>query len=180
MNGIVEILKFFLPALAIGAAAYLIVLKWLEHDGKRQTPENEKTAREMIVPARMQAYERIILFLERITPEHLLRRVIRTGMSSRLLQSELVATVRNEYEHNLSQQVYMSAAAWQLTKTAAEETIRLINVCGSKTGASATASDLAQMILEITSRAGKFPTEVAIDGVKKEFASQFFSTAANP
>ncbi len=175
MNGMVEILKFLLPALALGGAAYLIVIKYLEYDAGKRRPEDDKAAREMIIPARMQAYERIILFLERITPEHLVRRVMRTGMSSRLLQSEMVAAVRNEYEHNLSQQVFMSSVAWKMTKTATEETIRLINVCGSKTNASATAGDLAQMIVDITSRAGKFPTEVAIESIKKEFAEQFFT-----
>jgi hypothetical protein len=94
-------------------------------------------------------------------------------MSARLLQNDLTAAVRSEYEHNLSQQVYMSTSAWKMAKTATEETIRLINVCGSNLSATATGTDLAQRIFDIISQAGKFPTEVAIDGIKMEFAQYY-------
>lgn len=174
MNGMVEILKLLLPALLLCGTAYGIAYKYLQYEAAKQLVEMQKTNREMIVPARMQAYERMVLFLERITPEHLLRRVMRPGMSARLLHSELLTTVRTEYEHNFSQQVYMSPTAWQMAKTATEETIRLIHVCGSKTDPTAAAGDLARIMLDITTRAGKFPTEVAIDKIKKEFAEQFF------
>jgi hypothetical protein len=173
MENLLEAFKIFLPCLVIGAAAYLIVKSFLEHDSKKARAEIESTKAELIIPARMQAYERIVLFLERITPDNLIRRTLNVTTSARIFQGDMIASIRSEYEHNLSQQVYMSHTAWTMVKTATEETIRLINVAGSKLPASALASDLAQNILSITTKIGKFPTQVAIDNIKKEF-SQFF------
>jgi hypothetical protein len=126
----------------------------------------------------MQAYERIIIFLERSTPESLIRRVLKSNMSARLFQSDLISVVRSEYEHNISQQVYVSAKSWNMVKTATEETLRLINVAASKLSATATATDLAENMLQISTQIGKLPTHVAIENIKKEF-SQYFMGYTN-
>ena len=173
MDGLVEVLKFFLPSLVLGGTVYFTVRSLFDYNQSKSALEIQKSAQELITPARMQAYERIILFLERSTPENLIRRVIKTSTSARLFQGDLVAAVRSEYEHNISQQVYMSALAWSMVKTATEETIRLVNVTGSKLPATATATDLAHKMLEITSQIGKFPTQVAIDNIKQEFAEYY-------
>jgi hypothetical protein len=61
MEGVLEILKFLLPALALGGTAYLITLRFLEYAQSKQQPDVQKTVQELIIPARMQAYERIVL-----------------------------------------------------------------------------------------------------------------------
>jgi hypothetical protein len=173
MENLIEAFKIFLPCLVIGAVAYFIVKSFLEHANSKAKIEIEVTKAEIIVPARMQAYERIVLFLERITPDNLIRRTLNVTTSARIFQAELISNIRNEYEHNLSQQVYISAAAWTMVKTATEETIRLVNISGSKLPATALATDLAQNILNITSQIGKFPTHIAIENIKKEFSKYF-------
>ena len=80
----------------------------------------------------------------------------------------------------MSQQVYVSANAWSLVTTATEETIRLINICASKLSATATATDLAENMLQITSQLNKFPTQVAIESIKKEFSQYFLIAASAP
>jgi hypothetical protein len=173
MEYVVEILRILVPCLMIGGVAYFIVKSFLDHENNKARLQLQNTKSELVVPARMQAYERVILYLERITPDSLLRRTLNVSTSARKLQSDLVATIRSEYEHNMSQQVYMSAAAWALVKTATEETIRLINMSSSKLQATAMATDLAQNILTLTSQIGKFPTQIAIDNIKKEFGQNF-------
>ncbi|HXB11040.1 MAG TPA: hypothetical protein VNZ45_03560, partial [Bacteroidia bacterium] len=103
-------------------------------------------------------------------------RVLKTNTSARLFQSDLIAIIRSEYEHNISQQVYLTANSWSMVKTATEETIRLVNITGSQMPPSATASDLAEQILNITSKVSKFPTQVALDQVKKEFTQYFLKS----
>ena len=176
MENFVLLLEILLPAVVVGVVAYLIIKSYLDYEKSRQALEIEKAKQDILFPARMQAYERIVLFLERSSPESLIRRVIKGNMSARLFQGELVGTVRNEFEHNLSQQVYISANAWAMVKTATEETIRLINISASKLPHTASATELAENMLQITSQISKFPTQVALDSIKKEFAQYFLKS----
>jgi len=178
MESILLLLEILLPAAIVGATAFFIVHKYLDYEASRQKLEIEKSRQEIIFPARMQAYERVILFLERSTPESLIRRVLKSSMSARLFQSDLMATVRSEYDHNISQQVYVSAKSWHMVKTATEETIRLINVAASKLPSTATATELAENILQISTQIGKLPTHVAIEHIKKEFSQYFLGYTA--
>lgn len=176
METFVLLLEILLPATIVGVIAYLIITSYLNYEKSRQALEIEKAKQDIIFPLRMQAYERMTLYLERITPESLIRRVLKGGMSARLFQTDLVAIVRSEYEHNMSQQIYITANTWAMIKTATEETLRLINISGSKLSVTATATELAENILQITAQVGKFPTQVALDQLKKEFAQYFLKS----
>lgn len=173
MEGWITICEIVLPALMVGGIAIFIVHKYIEYEEVRVTSEIEKSRLEIIFPLRMQAYERIVLFLERSLPENLIRRGLKGGMSARKMQQELIAMVRGEYEHNITQQVYVSRISWDMVKTSMEETVRLINVAGAKLHAEASATDLGEKILFITSQINKFPTHIALEHVKKEFAHYF-------
>jgi hypothetical protein len=174
MNSIVEILKITIPALAVFAAAYFLVKRFLDNDQKRREHELKKSSLGAITPLKIQAFERIVIFLERINPNSLVVRVNKNGMSARQLHLELVSAVKTEYEHNLSQQIYLSAGAWELVKTSKEEIIQLVNISSSKVPSDANSSELAMMILNITANLGKkLPNDVAIDYIKKEIAQIF-------
>lgn len=174
MNALVEILKIILPAGAVFVAAYFLVQRFLDNDQKRREFELKKSTQAAITPLKIQAYERVVIFLERIHPNSLVIRVNKHGITAQQLQKELVTTIKTEYEHNLSQQIYMSYNAWELVKTAKEEIIKLINISASKVAADANGSDLAIMILNITANVDKkLPNEVALEFVKKEVAQTF-------
>lgn len=174
MNALVEILKIILPAGAVFVAVYFLVQRFLDNDQKRREFELKKSTQAAITPLKIQAYERIVIFLERIHPNSLVIRVNKHGLTAQQLQKELVTTIKTEYEHNLSQQIYMSYNAWELVKTAKEEIIKLINISASKVAADSNGSDLAIMILNITANVDKkLPNEVALEFVKKEVAQTF-------
>ena len=164
-----------IPLIVAGLAIY-IFSKYLQYEETRQRLAIDKARLEIVVPARMQAYERIVLFMERTQPENLVRRTLKANSSARSFQSELLATVRGEYEHNISQQIYISLNAWAMVKTATEETIRLVNVAATKVSTNDSATDLGEKIIEISSQIGKFPTSIAIENIKKEFAQYFLQT----
>jgi hypothetical protein len=172
--------EIILAVLAGGAIAYFILTKHLQHEQAKDKLALDKAKLDIIMPARMQAYERVILFLERTQPENLVRRVLKNNISARAFQAELAATIRGEYEHNISQQIYISLTSWAMVKTATEETVRLVNVAGSKVPLNASATELGEKIIEITSQIGKFPTHMAIEHIKKEFAQYFMPTAQVP
>jgi len=174
MDGLIEILKIILPAGAVFAAAYLLVQKFLGNEQKRREHELRKSSQATITPLKIQAYERLVIFLERIHPNSVVVRVNKHGMSAQQLHQELVKTIKTEYEHNLSQQIYISHNAWELIKTAKEEVIKLINISSTKVPHDAGSNELAMMILNITSNLDKkMPSEIAIDYIKKE-ANQIF------
>lgn len=174
MNGLIELLKIIIPAGAVFAAAYFLVKRFLDNDEKRRELELKKAAQGTITPLKIQAFERVVIYLERINPNNLVVRVNKNGITARQLHQELVAAVKTEYEHNLSQQIYMSHNAWELVKNAKEEIVQLINISSSKVASDANGSELAMMILNITANLGKkLPNEVALEYIKKEIAQTF-------
>ena len=110
-------------------------------------------------------------------PEHvacrqLVLRLHQPDMKARELHGEIIRALRSEYEHNLSQQMYLSIGSWQMIRTAKEETAKLVNLTVDAIP-SATGLQLGQAIIDNASRLKKLPTEVAIEYLKKEFAENF-------
>lgn len=170
---LLDIFKILLPCLVVFAAAYFTVRNFLDTETKRRLAEIRLANQSVVTPVRLQAYERIAIFLERINPNILVTRVHKSGMSARLLQSELTKVIRTEFEHNLSQQIYMSNHSWEMVKTAKEEITKLVNVAASKLPDTATGVELSQMILQVAQQIDKMPTQVALEYIKKEVGQVF-------
>jgi hypothetical protein len=126
------------------------------------------------LPVRMQAYERLVLLLERIEPAGLLVRTNLPGMNASQLQSALVQSVRSEFEHNLSQQLYVSSKAWEMVRNAREEAIKRINTAAMKLPGDATSADLASLILINDIDAEQSVVKGALDVLKAEARLNFF------
>jgi hypothetical protein len=173
MDIFLELLKILIPAAGVFAATYFVVRTFLTNEQKRRDYELRKSQLNITTPIRLQAYERIILFLERIEPNNLVLRTNKAGMTIPLLHSELIKTIKTEYEHNISQQIYVSANAWHLVKTAKEETIKLVNISITKVPESAKGQELSQVILHIASSVEKTPTQIAVEFLKAEVAQHF-------
>jgi Na+-transporting NADH:ubiquinone oxidoreductase subunit NqrC len=174
MDALVEILKIILPAGAVFAAAYFIVNKFIDNDQRRRDYELKKTSQATVLPLKIQAYERLVIYLERIHPNVLVVRVNKHGMNSHQLHQELIKAVKSEYEHNLSQQIYVSYSAWELVKTAKEEIVKLVNISSTKVPHDNSSNDLAMMILNITANVDKkMPNEIALEFIKKEVSHTF-------
>lgn len=174
MEAIVEILKIILPAVAVFLAAFFLVNRFLESDRQKREHELKKEAQKSITPLKIQAYERIIIYLERIHPNTMIVRVNKHGMTSHQLHQELIKAIKTEYEHNLAQQIYMSYGAWEMVKNAKEEIIKLINISSTKIAPDHNSNELAMMILNVSANLDKkMPSEMAIEYIKKEIAQIF-------
>ncbi|MFO7922700.1 MAG: hypothetical protein R6U58_03335 [Bacteroidales bacterium] len=170
---VAEILKYTLPALIVFLTAYLLIRKFLENDRKLKKMDLMYRNDQYILPIRMQAYERLVLFLERISPESLLMRVNRKGITSKQLHSDLLATIRAEFEHNLSQQIYVSRESWEIIKNARSNLINIINTAAKSIEPDSPSLKLSQTILEAIIDNERSPTSVAIDYIKKEIKELF-------
>ncbi len=123
---------------------------------------------ESIVQLELQAAERFALFLERISPDKLVMRLHQNGMSAKILQAEMLRSIREEFDHNLSQQIYISEGAWELIKNAKEEMVKFISAIGDTMGPKSTGLDLSRKIFESASRVDKLPSEIALQYLRKE------------
>lgn len=180
INLITQILILLLPSLVVLGIVYFMMQGFLEamekmfQEEHRRRKEETKIAHQgTLSPLKLQAYERMILFLERISPSNLVMRTHHSGITAQELHAELIKSIRAEYEHNLSQQIYLSIGAWEMIKTAKEETAKIINITAEKTPSSASGLDFGQGVINISSQLKKLPTEVAIEYLKKEFAESF-------
>ncbi|HNZ42625.1 MAG TPA: hypothetical protein PLI16_03120 [Bacteroidales bacterium] len=168
MEDFLDILKYTIPSGVVFATAFFILRAFLQNGTQKKLLELKLSNQNVITPVRLQAYERVILLLERISPSSLVLRVARPGMSAVELQAALLQTVRDEFEHNLSQQIYMSGTAWDMTRNAKEEMIKIINLASTRLNDEATAADLGSVILELAMSQDKLPVNMAIDYIKKE------------
>ena len=173
MQEFLEILRILIPAGAVFAATYFIVKKFLDNEQKKREIEIRKSSVSLLTPIKLQAYERIVIFLERLHPNSLVVRVNRTDINAHQLHIELIKAIKSEYEHNISQQIYMSTGAWEMVKNAKEETMKLINMSASKVPGANKGQDLAQVILQITSGIEKMPSQIALAYIKKEITQVF-------
>lgn len=173
MDSLVDILKLVLPAGLVLVTAYFAITKFLENDQKRRDLELRKSGQKVVTPVRLQAYERVVMFLERIAPEALLGRVEKNGITAKELQLTLIGTINNEFNHNLSQQLYMSNEAWLKVKAGKEEMTKLVNIAASKMDNNASAAELGKMILTLTIQVGKLPLHEAVDYLKAELRQSF-------
>jgi flagellar biosynthesis protein FlhB len=168
-----EILKYVLPLIIVFVFIYFILNNYLDENLKIKQLDIKLKNQESFAPIRLQAYERLVVYLERITPSNLVMRVHKNGMSSRMLQVEFLKSIRQEYEHNIAQQIYISNAGWELIKSAKEEMIKLINASAAKVGDNADGIELCKVLLEITMSVDRLPTQIALDYIKKEIRHSF-------
>jgi hypothetical protein len=165
-----DILKITIPALIVFLTAYLLLRNMIRNDQDKRRQEIILQNSRTVVPIRLQAYERIVLFLERTSLESLLVRTNSPGMSAAELHSALLSTIRSEFEHNLSQQIYMSQQAWEVVKNAKSNTIKIINSEFENTLNTATSLDFSKILLEKVMELEKEPTKTAIEYIKNEIA----------
>lgn len=168
MENVIEILKITIPALLVLIMAWIILRSMIRNDQEKRKQEIVLQNSRTLTPIKLQAYERIVLFLERISLESMLVRTSSPGMSASQLHSVLLATIRGEFEHNLSQQIYMSPQAWEVVKSARSNMIKLINSEFEKMPENASGLEFSKKLLESVMELDKEPTRAAIEYVKGE------------
>jgi len=173
METILEILKYILPSLVVFLTVYFLLKSYFEFKNKSELQDVRKKDHEVTLPLRLQAYERLVLLMERISPNQLIFRVKRADMTPAQFQSVLIQTIREEFEHNIAQQIYVSQESWNLVKTAREELIRSINTAFVSLDEKATSNDLAQKIIEEWAQQGQNTVQAAILYLKKEVQNLF-------
>lgn len=173
MQEFVDLLKILLPAGVVLFGMYLTVKAFLNKEFEKKLIEIKIKNTETVLPIRLQAYERMALFLERISPANLVVRVNDASFSSAAFHQQLLHEIREEFSHNLSQQVYMSDQAWDNVKKAIDDIISTINMAADKTNPQSRSIELAKNIFELLSTRSEDPVNNALKFLKNEIRQAF-------
>jgi hypothetical protein len=168
MDALTDILKITIPALIVFFTSWVLLRNMIRNDQDKRKQELILQNSRTVTPIKLQAYERIVLFLERISLESLLVRVSLTDMTAAQLHSTLLSTIRSEFEHNLSQQIYMSRHAWEVVRNARSNMIKIINSEAEKMKPDSTGLELSRQLLGRIMELETEPTRAAIDFIKGE------------
>lgn len=170
---IVEVFKYVLPA-----GIVLLVVKYmndsrLEQDRLDKNADVRKEILRTHLPLKLAAYERAVLYLERINPTNLLARVGISEKSAQQLHLDLIREVRHEYEHNLAQQIYISSGGWAALVKAKEEVLAMINQSGREQEETAEGILLGKSIIEKFNSGTNSPTLGAINALRGDIELLF-------
>ena len=174
MEVLLEILKYTVPALIVFFTVLVMIRAWSRNEDLRRKKDFNMHLSDEILPVRLQAYERSILLLERISPESMIMRVSRNDYTARQLQQELLSNITSEFEHNIAQQTYLSTEAWDKMKATKNQIINLVNETAKEVKPDASGPTLGKLILERLTELNNPPSQVAIDYLKQEVKTLFF------
>ncbi len=168
-----DVLFYLAPSVLVFITAYMLIKSFIDKEHKLKLIETRMMMQKEMIPLRLQAYERLALFLERISPNVMLINYHEPGLTVLEFQQRLLEMMRTEFEHNFSQQIYVSETAWNITRNAKEEVARLINAAASSLDGEAPSFLLSKKVFDTMLENEDFPTHKALTIVKAEVAQMF-------
>ncbi len=176
-----EAIRTLAPTLLVIALFFLLVLggflwmvySYLDFEKKSRLVDIRVKTHDITLPLQLNAYERVILYLERLNPASLLIRNYEPGMRSRDLHEKSIQEIRGEFEHNITQQIYISEQSWDIIKKVKDETVMLINTQLIQSGDDISGLEYSKLVFERMSQMEINPYDYAVNSIKKEVQSLF-------
>ena len=172
MELLFEILKLTLPALIVGLTVYFLFKNFFDFQYRIKAIENKQNDRKITVPLRLQSYERLSLFCERISIPNLIMRLRSQDGNAQSLRYALMIAIQQEFEHNVSQQVYVSDQLWQIIRLTKENMLGIVNEVASKTDNNANSEVLIDELFKYLSE-NQSPTDTALAAIRQEAGDLF-------
>ncbi len=172
-DALFQIALILLPAGAVLYTTVYLLRRENDKEVRNMQIELKKQRQEFFLPNRVEAYQRAVLLMERIHPNSLVMRLHNPGLPAKAMQAELLKAIRDEYDHNVAQQLFISPQSWEMVKNSKEETIKIINIAGNQMQATSMGTDLAGKIFELVAEIGELPTEITVKVLKEELQRLF-------
>ena len=163
---IIELISYTLPTLIMGFVVYNFFVLYTKNETAKQNYLLQKETKPDSLSLRLQAYERMTLFLERINPSQLLIRISPISDNKTDYQNFVIAQIEQEFEHNLAQQIYLSEECWSTLLTAKNTTIQMI-LLTAKNEEISNANELRESILKNLLEK-QSPSTIAVAFLKNE------------
>jgi hypothetical protein len=167
-----ELLKILLPSVVVFLTAYYLIRLYTVNDLKKKELEARAITQKDILFLRLQAYERLILLMERITPASLIQRVDSSGLTAGEYHFHLITTIKAEFEHNLAQQLYVSVQVWNAALEAKEQILLIINLARQELKDDENVTIFSKLLLDTYLTTGQ-PAHKAIAALKEEAKNLF-------
>ena len=165
---IIEILAYTIPSLITGGVAYFLFQSHFKDQQKTRLWLIQRDNQKIALPLRLQAYERMTLFMERIHPSQLMVRINPISTNKNDYENYIIAHIEQEFEHNIAQQIYISDKCWTVILTAKNATVQMIRNAAKNekvTNADELRTFVITELLEKTS-----PITTALSFIKNEVA----------
>lgn len=174
METFLEILKFTIPGLIVFATAYFLLKLYLDDRQRVDAMALRNEAHKITLPLRLQAYERLTLLCDRMEIANVLMRVRMGGMTVANLKAALLLTIRQEFDHNTSQQLYVSETLWKIISVAKDKTLNFVLQAAEDLDPDAGDDVLVGMLLRMLNNQGQpTPLQKAVIALRTE-AGQLF------
>ncbi len=168
METALEILKYILPALIVFATVYYLMKRYLDMQYSMEVLKFKQRQIDNTLPVKLQAYERLAMFCERISIDNLSYRLSGANMDAKSLSRAMMIAIQQEYEHNMSQQVYISTKLWEIIVVAKDQMQNIVSTAVGDPSIANSAAALVQKAIDIESQMGGSPIQTAKNAIKKE------------
>jgi hypothetical protein len=168
-----ELLKYTIPSVVVFATAYFLLKMLLDERQRIDRAIQQREAMKITLPLRLQAYERMMLVCDRAAIDHTLLRIRVPGMTVRELRGALMLAVSQEFDHNTSQQLYVSETLWQIISLAKNDTLALVSSTAPALAPDADDGQLVTALFQVLDQLDATPLQKAAIAVRTE-ASQLF------
>ncbi len=165
---ILEIIKVTVPALIVFFTVYHLLKQYLDSQYKTQMLDFKQNQQKTTIPLRLQAYERLSLFCERISIPNLVLRLRGENMTTGELRMAMMIAIQKEFEHNITQQVYVSDQLWQIIKIARDDVVNVINLLFEEHDPNSDAREYGRAMFEYLQQRSLLPLDKALEAIKKE------------
>jgi hypothetical protein len=165
------VLALIVPAALVALAGFKYMDRFIKNEENRRMFVLHKDLQKQALPLRLQAYERLALLLERIKPNQLLLRISPKGTDKFIYERALVQAITDEFEHNITQQIYITKETWNVILTAKNTTIRIIRNASHNEEVADTQKMREYILTQLLEK--ETPSDVALDYIKKEVRKVF-------
>lgn len=172
-NDLIDLIVLLLGIFGALMAFYQFIKSDIQQFLTLKKSELNKESRAALLPLRLQAHERLILFIERINPANLLVRLHQQGIGIKELQNLIINDVKSEFQHNITQQLYIDTTSWNVVRKLKEDTIAMINNAVQGLPETSTGVDLSKKVLQHMSTISENPYDLTIDHLKKDIQRLF-------
>ncbi|RFZ81635.1 hypothetical protein DYU05_17560 [Mucilaginibacter terrenus] len=170
---LIDILKYSVAGIGVVYVAFYMLKPYLDKSQNLQILEIKKAVSTQTLPLKLQAYERLVLFVDRINPANMLIRLNGNNLSAAELQVVILNEIRTELQHNTTQQIYVSTRAWSVIRKVKDDTVSLINNAVQGLPESATGLDLGRMLLNHLGKVEDNPYDIATNLLRQDLEDLF-------
>ena len=170
---LLDILKYTLAGVGTVSVAMYLIKPYIDRSERIQLLELKKASSNQTLPLRLQAYERVVLFIERVNPANMLIRLNATSYSAAELHSLVVAEIRNEYQHKVTQQIYVSAKAWSVVRRVKDDTMSIVTNAVKGLPEDASGLDLSRTVLKHLGTLEENPYDIATTLIRQDLENLF-------